>query len=62
MMSYYAVIKMMFTECLMTWENANDLILSEKCTYKIALIILSETCKKCIKNAGRLPNMNSNCL
>lgn len=61
MMSYYTAIKMMFMECLMTSENVNDLILSKKCSYKIALTILSETCKNCIKNEGILQNMNNNC-
>lgn len=62
MMSYYVIIKMMFMECLMTWENVNDLILSKKCTYKVALNILSETCKNCIINEGILQNTNNNCL
>lgn len=56
MMSHYAVIKMMFIEYLMTWENVNDLILSKKHAHKIALTILSETCKNCIKNKGILQN------
>lgn len=54
MMSYYAVIKMMFMECLMTWENVKDFILSKKRTHKILLTILSETCKNCTKNKGIL--------
>ena len=61
MMSYYVVIKMILMECLMTWENVNDIILSKKCTYKISLTILYETCKNCIKNKGILQNMNDYC-
>ena len=62
MMSYYVVIEMMFMECLMTWENDNDIIWSKKCTYKIVLTILYETCKNYIKNERILQNMNNNCL
>lgn len=62
MMSYYTVIEMIFVECLMTWENVNDIILSKKCTYKIVLTILYETCKNYIKNERILQNMNNNCL
>lgn len=62
MMNYYTVIEMIFMECLMTWENVNDIVLSKKCTYKTLLTILYETCKNYMKNERILQNMNNSCL
>lgn len=37
MMNYYVVIKMILMECLMTWENVNDIILSKNALTKYHL-------------------------